>query len=58
MYTAYRNVYGVLLHAGAVETEFSLVRFGDEAKAKRFYSDFVPLIGEDVADNVIYVATR
>jgi 3-hydroxy acid dehydrogenase/malonic semialdehyde reductase len=43
---------------GAVETEFSEVRWNDKEKAKAFYSDFVPLVGEDIADAVVYCATR
>lgn len=43
---------------GAVETEFSEVRFADKVKAKEFYKGFTPLIAEDIADAVIYCATR
>lgn len=43
---------------GAVETEFSEVRWDDKEKAKKFYQDFQPLIAEDIADAVIYCATR
>lgn len=39
---------------GAVETEFSLVRWQDAAKAKAFYQDFTPLTAEDIADAVYY----
>ena len=42
---------------GAVETEFSLVRFhGDEAAAAKIYEGFTPLTAKDVADVVYYAA--
>lgn len=43
---------------GAVETEFSEVRWNDKEKAKKLYQGFKPLIAEDIADAVIYCATR
>lgn len=44
---------------GAVETEFSLVRFhGNEEKAKAVYNGFQPLHPEDVADAIFYIASR
>lgn len=43
---------------GAVETEFSEVRWKDKDKAQKFYQEFQPLIPEDIADAVLYCATR
>ena len=46
------------IHPGAVETEFSLVRFkGDEEKAKAVYDGYEPLKAEDIADTCYYCAT-
>ncbi len=43
---------------GAVETEFSLVRFkGDGLKADAAYDGYVPLTGEDIADTIFYCAS-
>jgi NADP-dependent 3-hydroxy acid dehydrogenase YdfG len=44
---------------GAVETEFSLVRFaGDQAKADNVYKGITPLVAEDVAEVIGFVASR
>ena len=46
------------INPGAVETEFSLVRFkGDEKKSASAYEGYVPLTGGDIADTVYYCAT-
>ena len=40
---------------GAVETEFSTVRFnGDSAKAAKVYEGFTPLTGKDIAETIFY----
>jgi NADP-dependent 3-hydroxy acid dehydrogenase YdfG len=46
------------LAPGAVETEFSQVRWNDVEKAKAFYEDFTPLFAEDIADAALYCLTR
>jgi len=43
---------------GAVETEFSEVRFNDKERAKKVYAGFSPLTADDIADTVLYCATR
>jgi NADP-dependent 3-hydroxy acid dehydrogenase YdfG len=47
-----------VIHPGAAETEFSLVRFkGDAGTAKKVYEGFIPLSAEDVADVIYYTTT-
>lgn len=47
------------IHPGAVETEFSIVRFkGDTERAKNVYKGFEPLHPEDVAEVIYFVASR
>jgi NADP-dependent 3-hydroxy acid dehydrogenase YdfG len=44
---------------GLVETEFSLVRFkGDEDRSKTVYEGFEALKAEDIADLILFMATR
>ena len=43
---------------GAVETEFSIVRFkGDQQRADNVYKGYEPLTGKDIANTIYYVAT-
>lgn len=47
------------LHPGAVNTEFSTVRFkGDVERADRVYEGFLPLLAADIADAAWYVVSR
>lgn len=44
---------------GAVETEFSIVRYeGDINAAKKVYANYEPLVAEDIADAVQYATSR
>lgn len=44
---------------GFAKTEFALVRFkGDQEKADKVYEGMYPLTGEDVAETIVWVASR
>jgi NADP-dependent 3-hydroxy acid dehydrogenase YdfG len=47
------------VHPGAVETEFSIVRFkGDAERAKKVYEGFENLVAADIADAIGYILSR
>ncbi len=47
------------VHPGAVETEFSEVRFkGDKERAKKVYDGFEPLVAEDIAETIWFAVSR
>lgn len=54
--------YGIkvtAVHPGAVETEFSEVRFkGDKARAKKVYDGFEPLTAPDIAETIWFAVSR
>lgn len=56
------NAHGIkvtAIHPGLVETEFSLVRFkGDEERSQNVYKGFDPLVGNDIADLILFALTR
>lgn len=53
------NIKVTSVDPGAVETEFSVVRFkGDRERAKKVYEGFTPLSAEDVAEAIWFAASR
>ena len=47
------------IHPGAVETEFSKVRFkGDEERASNVYKGFTPLSAQDIAETIWFTVSR
>lgn len=52
------NIRVTEIDPGLAETEFSIVRLGDAEKAKAVYRGFQPLSADDVADVIVWVATR
>lgn len=52
------NIRVSSIEPGAVETEFSLVRFNnDKEKADNVYKGFKPLMAEDIADIIFFMTT-
>lgn len=53
------NIKVTNIAPGAADTEFSLVRFkGDQQTADATYDGFQPLIAQDIAETIYFVATR
>jgi NADP-dependent 3-hydroxy acid dehydrogenase YdfG len=53
------NIRVTSICPGNVETEFSLVRFkGDKKRAQEPYAGFTPLVAEDIAEAIVWAATR
>ena len=58
MDTIDKNILVSTIDAGMVETNFSNIRFGDPEKAKNVYKGLSPLTGDDIADAVVFCASR
>jgi len=55
------NPYGIKVGSvspGAVETEFSIVRLKDANANQKVYAGYTPLKADDIADAILYMATR
>jgi 3-hydroxy acid dehydrogenase/malonic semialdehyde reductase len=52
------NIRVTQIDPGLAETEFSVVRLGDDQKAKGVYEGMTPLSADDVADAIVWAATR
>lgn len=53
------NIKVTAVNPGMVETEFSIVRFdGDEERANKVYQGLQPLMPEDIADTIFWIASR
>jgi 3-hydroxy acid dehydrogenase/malonic semialdehyde reductase len=53
------NIRVTAIHPGAVETEFSEVRFkGDKERAKKVYDGFEPLVANDIAEVIWFAVSR
>jgi NADP-dependent 3-hydroxy acid dehydrogenase YdfG len=54
-----KNIKVSTVDPGLVETEFSVVRFaGDKDKARNVYNGIIPLTGKDIAQAVLFCASR
>lgn len=53
------NIKVTAINPGAVETEFSMVRFhGDRQQADKVYEGFTPLYEQDIAEAILFAVTR
>ncbi|OFZ30256.1 MAG: NAD(P)-dependent oxidoreductase [Bdellovibrionales bacterium RIFCSPHIGHO2_01_FULL_40_29] len=52
------NVRVTNIEPGMVNTEFSLVRLGNQQKAKAVYDDMTPLSAEDISETILWCLQR
>lgn len=53
------NIKVSAINPGMVETEFSIIRFdGDKEKAQKVYENMQPLLPEDIAETIYWMASR
>lgn len=53
-----KNIRVTNIEPGMVNTEFSLVRLGDQAKADQVYAGMTPLSAEDIAESIVWSLAR
>jgi 3-hydroxy acid dehydrogenase/malonic semialdehyde reductase len=53
-----KNIRVTNIEPGMVNTEFSLVRLGDQVKADQVYEGMTPLSAEDVAESIVWSLDR
>lgn len=54
-----KNIRVSTIDPGMVETNFSVIRFhGDEEKAKNVYKGLTPLTADDIAETILFIASR
>jgi len=52
------NIRVTNIEPGMVNTEFSLVRFGDQEKADQVYAGMTPLSAKDIAETILWCVQR
>jgi NADP-dependent 3-hydroxy acid dehydrogenase YdfG len=53
-----KNIRVTNIEPGMVNTEFSLVRLGDQSKADSVYAGMKPLTAEDIAETIVWTLER
>ena len=52
------NIRVACIEPGMVETNFSVVRLGDQKKADQVYQDMTPLFADDIAESIVWTLKR